>query len=937
MNGGLVGRQAELDAAIRFLDSLPEGPAGLLISGEPGIGKSALWERVVLMARARGMCVLAARPAQAEARLSFAGLADLLEPVVDEMLPALSGPQRTALAVALLRQEPQGRCVDQRAVSAAMLSVLRRLVLTGPVLVAVDDLQWLDRSSAAVVDFAVRRLGVLPIGVVACHRPEPRPASPVAVDRALPAERIVRLELGPLSLAALHEILKAELGMQLPRRVVVRIERVAAGNPFFALELARTLGDRPMTGNNVPLTENLRDLVATRVAGLPRSVQTVLLAVAALRAPTVAAVAAATAGSAAATLGALEQAQAAGIVTLDQPAVRFVHPLFSAGVYESAPRASRRRVHRRLAAFVDEPEERARHLALAAPGPDAALAAALDEAADSARARGAPETAAELVEAARRLTPAHLFGDARRRAVRAAEYHFHAGELDRARQLLDDVLGQEPTGLLRADALRLLAEIHYHRWSMPEAIRMFEAALEHADTDLRLRSLVERHLAFVTHATGDFVGAAAHALSALTLAEQLGDEPGMAEALAVSLITDYLLGRGLDEVRLERALAMEDQHAQAIVDMRPTHIAGHLMLYEGRLNRARELFGELRQRVLDRGEDSDLPYVSVTLAWAECLGGDLAAATAHVDEAMESAERVGTAVGLCWALAFGAAQSAYAGDVQATHDRAEQSLDLAATTGMMTVTIWSRWALAVLALSRGDAAAADAALKPLTVLVEMTGIEEPIRCMFLSDHIEALIGLGQLDRAQRLTDMLEQAGRHHQRGWVLHQACRCRALLLAARGDVESAALAAADALLIGQRLEHRMDYARTLLAGAQIERRHRRRAEAQQRAEHALAIFEQAGARLWAQRARDELARATARPAGTGLTETERRVAELAAAGHTNRQVAAALFISPKTVEANLARVYAKLGIRSRAELGSRIGLAPSTTHRQTDKSSDL
>jgi DNA-binding CsgD family transcriptional regulator len=246
---------------------------------------------------------------------------------------------------------------------------------------------------------------------------------------------------------------------------------------------------------------------------------------------------------------------------------------------------------------------------------------------------------------------------------------------------------------------------------------------------------------------------------------------------------------------------------------------------------------------------------------------------------------------------------------------------LVPTTGVAIAAIWARWGLAVLALSQGDAAAADAALDPLTTAVESTGIAEPIRCAYLADHIEALIALGRLDRADRLTGMLDEAGMRHARGWVQHQAGRCRALLLAARGDLDGAAQVADKAVETGRQLEHRLEYARTLLAGAQIERRCRRRARARERCSLALAIFEQAGAHLWAERARDEQSRTAARPGGSELTETERRVAELAGAGRTNREVAAALFISPKTVEANLARVYTKFGIHSRAELGSLIG----------------
>ena len=920
MRADLVGREAELAIAGRFLDDAQTNSAGMLISGEPGIGKSAIWRHIVAAASERGVRVLTAKPAPTEAQLAFAGLADLLASVADEVLPELPGPQRAALAVALLREEPDNATVDQRAVCAAALSAVRVLARTGPALVAVDDVQWLDRPSAAVLDFVARRLETAPVGVLTCVRIDPA-TTVQTVAGAVSDERLVRMELGPMSLAGIHEILKAALGRPLPRRVVTRIQRVAGGNPFYALELARAVDAGHASDEAVALPEDLRELVTARVTGLPRSVRAALLAVAAQRVPTVEGVAAAIAGSRAAAARALLQAQEAGIVSLEGAAVRFVHPLFAAGVYTSAPVTTRQRVHRRLAALADEPEERARHLALAAPAPDAGLAAELDDAAESARSRGAPDTAAELVDSARRLTPANLVPEAQRRAVRSAEYHFHAGELARSRELLDGVLRQRPPDTVRAEVLRLLAEIHYHQRSLPEAIRLFAEALDYAGSNQALRSSIELHLAFTANAAGDFVAADPHADRALESAEQLGDWGAVAEALAVRVILDYLLGRGLDDARLARALELEDEQRQTTIEMRPTLIAAHLMLYEGRLDPSRDLFLRLRQRVINRGEESDLPFLSSYLAWAETMRGNLGHAAGYADEALASAVHVGLDTLRCCALAFGALPAAYAGDADTARRRAEESLALVPTTGFAIGAIWARWSLAVLALSVGDAVAADAALDPLTVAVESTGIAEPIRCAYLSDHIEALIALGHLDRADRLTSMLAEAGRRHARGWVQHQAGRCRALLLAARGDLDAAAHAADEAIAVGQQLAHRLDYARTLLAGAQIERRRRRRATARERCELAMAIFERAGARLWVERTREELSRSAARPGGTELTETERRVAELAGAGQTNRQVAATLFISAKTVEANLARVYAKLGIHSRAELGSLIG----------------
>lgn len=802
----IVGRDREREAASEFLEAMARGPAALVFAGEPGIGKTTLWMEAVERARERLLTVLSARPVAAEARLAFTALADLLEPVADDVLAGLPEPQRRALAVALLREDPGGRRLDRRAVGAAMISVLTALAGTAPVLVAIDDLQWLDRPSARVLTFAARRLGRLPVGLLACERNGPDPTLGREVEHALPGGRVRRVALGPLDVAALHDVVEARLGRALSRRALVRIGQAAGGNPFFAVEIARSLPDRPPPGLAVlPLPNNLRGLAGTRVAALPERARHALLPAAALRSPTVELVAAGMDGTAGGSRLALEQAAAAGIVEISESHVRFTHPLFA-----SARPWERRQAHRRLAAVLDDVEERAWHLALAAEGADAELAGVLDTAAEHARARGAPETAFELTEQALSLTPPSRVAEVQQRSVRAAEYHYHAGELRQARDMLDAVLRQVPAGRVRANALRLLGDILYHEQSFPEAVRLLGEALEHSSGDAALAAALELHLAFAANAAGDFAGSEPHARRALALAEQVGDQPRLAEAIAVSVIVGFLLGRGLDQAGLERALTLEDQQRQTTVELRPSLIAGLLRLYEGRLESARELLGGLRQRILDRGEESDLPYVSACLGWAECWRGDLAAGSAYADEALEIASRTGMESMRCTVLALGSVPAAYAGEAEAVRSRASEVLTLAAVTGNGITAIWARWALAVLALSVRDPAAADAALAPLTALVEQEGVAEPVRVMFLADAIEALIALGQVDRAGRLTTMLEQAAIRLQRGWALVQAERLRALLRAAGGDLTAAAEAAGAALRRAERLELRLELART-------------------------------------------------------------------------------------------------------------------------------
>jgi DNA-binding CsgD family transcriptional regulator len=921
MPAGMMDRELELEAAAGFLGGLQDGFGVLAFAGEPGIGKSTIWQEAVGQARASSFVVLCARPGQAEAGLAFAGLADLLEPVADEVLPGLPSPQQRALRVALLREDPGSRPVDQRAVSAAAGAAFRALAGRQPLVIAVDDLQWLDRASARVLEFALRRLADAPVGVLASHRVGRGVRLPLALELAAPQERFRRVELGPLSLAGLHRLLADRLGRPFTRRMVARIGQATGGNPFFALELARSLPhDAQADMAALPMPDRLLELIEAPILALPDRARGALLAAAELAAPTVEAVRAATGCTLDESRQDLELAEARGIVEVAGSLLGFTHPLFVSAAYALAPAAERRRMHRRLADLTEDLEEQARHLALGAVRADPALAAILDAAAEHARARGAPDCAAELTEWARRLTPPEHTADGQRRTIRAAEYHFHAGELHQAREMVDALLSRLPAGLERAGALRLLGEIHYHQDSFAEAVQSLKEALEYAGDNRELRLAIEVSLAFAAAADSDFAAAREHAERALSLAEQ-GAEPALlAEALAVSAMTGFLAGQGVDEAKVERALRLEDPDYPIPVVMRPTLIAGCLAQYVGNLQRCDQLLLPLRERTVQRGEEGDTAITCGYLIWSASQQGDLARAEGYATEALEIADRIESVSMRCMALAYASIVSALAGEVAQAKSRAGEAMALASRTGYRLAMLWSSWSLAMLALSQGDFAGADAAMAPLAAAFE-DYVPEPVVAFFLPDEIEALIGLGRLDLAERLLAAFCEAATRRNRPWALMLCSRSRALLLAARGDLDGASAQMDEALSMCTRLEQRIETARTLLTAGQIERRQRRKAVAAGHLEHAATLFDEMGAALWAQRARTELGRVGLRPAAPGeLTASERKVADLVVSGLTNREVAAALFMSPKTVEATLARVYRKLGIHSRGQLGARL-----------------
>src|SRR3954453_18272481 len=462
----IVGRDEPLVVLERFVGGVAAAPATLVIEGEAGIGKTTVWQAGIDMAARRGYRGLACRPVEAEAGLAYAGLADLLAGVEDDCFDVLPGPQRDAIDVALLRSPATGRAAEPRAIFTAFGGVLRALTRDVPVLVAVDDRQWLDSSTQRALEFVSRRLVDEPIGMLVAARVAGAPASATGPV----------LRLGPLGAGALHRLIKTPTGVRLSRPAVMRVHRTTAGNPFFALELARVLvaAGLPEAGESWPVPEDLRDMVSARLARLPSAVRSALLVAAADARPAISGL----------DDVALATAEQAGIVTIAaEGRVRFAHPLFAAVITAAATAAERRRVHARLAARAEDVEERARHRALACEGPDEDVARLLDRAAAAARARGAPDIAAELAERAAALTPPDRPGAMFARRLTAAEHHFHAGDLEHCATLLAALTDVQPPGVDRSHALRLLGETRYRLGSVDEALALLRRAIDAAAGD----------------------------------------------------------------------------------------------------------------------------------------------------------------------------------------------------------------------------------------------------------------------------------------------------------------------------------------------------------------------------------------------------------------------------------------------------------------------
>ena len=419
----LFGREQEHGAVVRLLDEAEQLPGAAVLWGEAGIGKTTLWLAAIEAASARGFRVLSARPSEAETRFSFAGLADLLGPSAGEVVSELPPVQRRALESALLLGESE-LPADERVVSAAFLGSVRLLAAAGPLCVAVDDVQWLDGASLAALRFALSRLDDEPLAALIAVRG----SEPEWLRRAVPEERRRTIQVGGLSVGAIHELLRVRLDATFARPTLLRIWETSRGNPFFALELAAALqrrGGMLAPGEQLPVPSDLGRLLQERLDDLSPAALEVARAVAALADPTMQLVEAAVGGRARAGTA---ETLTARILELDGERLRFTHPLLGAAVSGGQTPSRLRSLHARLAQLVPTAEEQARHLALATAEPTPEIAATLEEAARAASSRGAPTTAAALAEQALRLTPAAARADARRRLFLAADIHHTAGD-----------------------------------------------------------------------------------------------------------------------------------------------------------------------------------------------------------------------------------------------------------------------------------------------------------------------------------------------------------------------------------------------------------------------------------------------------------------------------------------------------------------------------
>jgi DNA-binding CsgD family transcriptional regulator len=905
MDGTIVGRDAELAevlAAVADDRSVQDG--AVLVTGEPGMGKTTLWTAAVDTARRRAATVLLAQPAESDLRRSFAGLADLLRPVPADAYTSLPRPLRRALDVALLRAEPTADA-DERGVGPAVLAILERLAARTPVVIAIDDLQWLDASSAEALAFAVRRLGNAAAQLLLARRS----GEITAFEGALRGIAIRRIELAPLSLGAVRRLLVDRLGLELPRRRLRELHLHTGGNPLFALELA-ALGE---TADDVPAA--LDEVLAARLADLPETLQDLLVAIALTPAPEPAELSEA--------LGPehLRDAEQAGLVVLDERGVRASHPMLASVALARSRRPARRRLHRALAGVTTDTERRVRHEAAASDTPNAALASALATAGDRAAARGALEEAVDLAAEALRLTPD---GDAAKpeRLLAQIERLHLAGDDRRSVELAIGAVETLPAGPVRARVRLVLNEAGFHirHLTMLDTQAGVDAALADAPSDPRLQAMILARRGHIRN-TGTVTGiplAIRDARRAWELAD--GQWPDAAAEAAHTLAWAlHLRGRSTAAVG-ERARASGLGSPDLFRGFDRLEAEG--LMLRGRIAEARAILERLLTLADERGETFSFVAIRLQLIELELRAGRWAVASALLDDWAESPER-----DLTTPSAFLRTRSFVAsgiGDGAEAERLATEALRHSEERGLG----WDRLeALRALGLARlAGGRPADAIDPLLTVWSDNRheGVADPAVFPVAGELVDGLVQIGDLAAAGRVARSVARFGATCKHPWAEVTGERGLALVALAGGEPGASERAGAAAARLGA-LGFPFDEARTLLAVGRLERRRRQWGEARRALEAAGRAFDGLRSTGWGAVVAGELQRIGGRrPDHAGaLTPAERSVAALVADGLSNKEIAHALAVSVATVERHLSRAYAKLGVQSRAQLTRRLSAA--------------
>ena len=892
----LVGRDRERNEIDAFVADVPNGPNTLLITGEPGIGKTALWRHCLERCQQEGYDVLVARPSQDEMSNSGLGLLDIFDRVEVDRTRFISeaDPLRRAMAA---------------------LDALRTLADRGPTVIAIDDVQWLDATSAKALRYALRRMGDAPVGVIATWRAERLVEDRLSLTTNLPPARTQTLDLGPLDIGATRRLVGRVVESISPR-TLRRIHRISGGNPLFAIELVRSLveGNRADGLNDgFRLPGSLRGAIEHHLEQVPEPLMR-LLEVISANGPT---------GYSQLRLfmpdhdleRLLNEAESLGVLVVEEDLrIRFAHPLMGSAVYGQINPLARRALHAGLAQQTMDPEVRIRHMALSTDEPDGDLSAMLEAEASRAREAGALDTAAELVFHSHRLTPFDDTDAVRRRALAQIADLTAAGETFKALELLDNLVATLPAGSLRAEAL--IQRFFLENKDVDRSEASLSRALEDSGHDELQRGRVLDILGWHRGIfCGDLRAGIRVAEEAQNIAATSGHEELWMQSAAHLAHMQALAGNPQPAI-MERAVEIADRSSGTVLGGGPRAWMGKQLLWAGEIGGARDLFAAALDGYAVIGNEAERSYRHYDLALVECASGDFGAARSHVELGIQAArdcENVDAEGWLQYPLAL---VEAWSGHADRAREAGARLLAWPGGPGNRLGANRARSVLGLLAISEGDHAGAAGVLVEAVARADEMGFAHPGADPVLADAVVALALSGRSAEARQLLNELEDQVRSLDlaRTWAMLDHARGSVLL--ADGKVDEAAEHLTSAVSRFEAMELYPDAARACFALGRALLRAGQRTAAADRLEESVARFASMSATIWGRRAAAELERANpGRTTGT-LTVAESRIAGLVAEGGKNREIGATLFMSVATVEAHLTRIYRKLQIRSRAEL---------------------
>jgi DNA-binding CsgD family transcriptional regulator len=890
----LAGRELELARVEEFVaaSSRLDGARGLVIRGPAGIGKTAIWREAIDRLRAAGDLVLVARPAEEELSGAMVGLLDLFDDI--EADPTVLDPDADLF--------DRGRAVR---------ATLRRLTDTQPVVLAIDDVQWLDPISARSLRYALRRLEDRPALVVATER---TPAGDDVRPPVLSPERTETIMLDALPIEAIRQVL-APVVQTIARPALELVHELSGGNPMYALELARStdLNRDRLAMARTSSRQTLDRALSARLTATPPATRRVVQTAAALGPASPERIRAACGEPADA---GLNDAIARGLLVLDESLlVRCSHPLVGSVALGDMEAGERRAVHGHLAEIVRDPDERARHVALATIERDAAAAAEVEAAANRAGRRGAPALAAELAAHSLRLTPVDDRPALARRAVAEILHRKAAGEAGRAIAMIDAIVAALPPGPERFAALGLRVGIDYGC-----AEEVLARAHEEAEADELVRGRIQDMVGYMTYMyRGDLERSRELETEALEIARRHGDaELEMLSSAALAMVR-LLAGCPQPEL-FARALELGRQVQNQRHGRWPYVDRGRQAVWGGDLDEAREVFARLQAMTVQSGLEFQRPFRAFDLALVELSAGRLAEAAQLVDDGLESALDSGNASIAMWLrYADGLAHVHSGSDEARARLAVDEMREWGHARGEHTRLLMADHVAGLLNLAGRDGSAALMELRHGVALARRLGFAHPGVVALLPDAVEAAALVGDRAVAGELAAELDTQAAALDLPWVSASARRGDGLAALAAGE-RNAHAALNEAAASFDALGYRLDAARSWLwHGRALQRAGRRPAAADAFAE-ARDRFLDMGARPWAEQAAADLERVAPGRTTGALTDDEARIAALVIDGRRNREIAASLFVSVATVEAHLTRIYRKLGVRSRSELSRRL-----------------